>query len=137
MNGLLERYGKLQKENQKLKEELADLKENYVSVRKYWFEDEGGNKWFDTEEMESEFHDTLVDMGAYENECRCCECDCSLVGHGFNMNDGCRVCDECYKSESEDEEKCVKCDKQFGETESSFPNKDGDAVCADCLIDEK
>lgn len=103
MNGLLKRYSAALEEVKKLKEELADLKENNVLVPKYWYIDEDTEeKVYDTDEMESAFHDAMVDLGAYGDELR-----------------------------------CMKCDKQFGKTESSFPNKDGDAVCADCLIDEE
>lgn len=90
--------------------ELEEKMEEHILVKKYYFEDEGGNKWYDTDEMESEFHDTMVDLGAYDEECRCCRCDCSLVGEPFNLKDGCRVCEECYEDdeeEDEDEERLV------------------------------
>lgn len=59
----------LQKQLEELRNELKHIKEDYVLVKKYWFEDEEGNKWYDTDEMESEFHDTMVDLGAYQEEC--------------------------------------------------------------------
>lgn len=103
MNALLKRYGAALEEVRKLKEELAELKENNVLVPKYWYIDEETNeKVYDTDEMEGAFHDAMVDLGAYGDELR-----------------------------------CMKCDKQFGKNESSFPNAKGDAVCAACLIDEE
>lgn len=49
--------------------EVAELKENNILVPKYWYIDEETNeKVFDTDEMESVFHDAMVDLGAYNEE---------------------------------------------------------------------
>lgn len=96
-------YDYILEENQRLQGELKDITENYVLVKKYWWVDEETQeKMYDTDEMESEFHDAMVDLGAYGDELR-----------------------------------CTSCDKQFGKTESSFPNAEGLAVCVDCLISDE
>jgi len=53
-----------------LKEELEDLKENNLILPlRYYIDEETEKRVIDTDEMESEFHDALVDLGAYGEEC--------------------------------------------------------------------
>ena len=51
-------------ENAKLREELAKLKEeNLILPLRYYIDEDTEERVFDTDEMESEFHDALVMRG--------------------------------------------------------------------------
>ena len=99
----------LQAEIKKLKEELAALRdtERHIIIPAYWFiDEETGEKVYDTDEMESEFHDALVDLGAYNDELRCEGCDKRFgkTESSFQNAEGLAVCNDCFKAEESGEE---------------------------------
>jgi hypothetical protein len=99
----------LQAEIKKLKEELAALRdtERHIIIPAYWFiDEETGEKVYDTDEMESEFHDALVDLGAYNDELRCEGCDKRFgkTESSFQNAEGLAVCADCFKAEESGEE---------------------------------
>lgn len=92
-----------------LTEQLAALRdtERHIIIPCYWYVDEEtGEKVYDTDEMESEFHDALVDLGAYNDELRCMECDKQFgkTESWFHNAEGLAVCDDCFKGEESGEE---------------------------------
>jgi hypothetical protein len=102
-------YQYILEENQKLKEELAALRdtEKHIIIPAYWFiDEETGEKVYDTDEMESEFHDAMVDLGAYNDELRCEGCDKRFgkTESSFQNAEGLAVCVDCFTSEESGEE---------------------------------
>jgi regulator of replication initiation timing len=98
IQNLIEENQRLQRENEKLK----DITENNILVPKYWFVDEETQeKLYDTDEMESAFHDAMVDLGAYNDELRCEGCDKRFgkTESSFQNAEGLAVCVDCLTSE--------------------------------------
>jgi hypothetical protein len=94
-------------ENAKLREELAKLKEeNLILPLRYYIDEDTEERVFDTDEMESEFHDALVDLGAYNDELRCEGCDKRFgkTESSFQNAEGLAVCVDCFKGEESGEE---------------------------------
>jgi hypothetical protein len=90
-------------ENAKLREELKALKEeNLILPLRYYIDEDTEEKVFDTDEMESEFHDALVDLGAYGDELRCEGCDKQFGAseRSFLNKDGLSVCGSCGAKEN-------------------------------------
>jgi hypothetical protein len=99
----------LQAEIKKLKEELAALRdtEKHIIIPAYWFiDEETGEKVYDTDEMESEFHDAMVDLGAYNDELECEGCRKNFGKREtiYQNADGLGVCVDCFKGEESGEE---------------------------------
>lgn len=103
------RLEEAEEELKKTKEELAELKdtEKHVIIPAYWYVDEETNeKVYDTDEMESVFHDAMVDLGAYNDELRCEGCDkqFGVKESSFQNAEGLAVCVDCLKGEESGEE---------------------------------
>jgi uncharacterized protein YPO0396 len=73
--GVYQREKRLEDAEAKVKEyqeKFQSLWEDNVVIPKYWYVDEETEeKVFDTDEMESAFHDAMVDLGAYNDELEC------------------------------------------------------------------
>jgi hypothetical protein len=87
--------------------ELKAIKANNILITKYWYiDEETGETIFDTDEMEGEFHDAMVDLGAYNDELRCMGCDKRFgkTESSFQNAEGLAVCADCFKAEESGEE---------------------------------
>lgn len=96
---LIAEIAKKDKEIKELKAELAELKEeNLILPLRYYIDEETEERVFDTDEMESEFHDALVDLGAYGDELRCEGCDKQFGAseRSFLNKEGLSVCEDCF-----------------------------------------
>ena len=124
IQNLIEENQRLQRENENLKatrmgvyqrekrleeaeEELAKLKEeNLILPLRYYIDEDIEERVFDTDEMESEFHDALVDLGAYNDELECegCHKQFGKTESSFQNAEGLAVCVDCFKGEESGEE---------------------------------
>lgn len=97
----------LEREKKRYGDAVAKFYEENVVITKYWFVDEETNeKLYDTDEMESAFHDAMVDLGAYNDELRCEGCDKRFgkTESSFQNAEGLAVCVDCLTSEESGEE---------------------------------
>jgi len=107
MEALEDDLSNAEKELEDARNELKAIKANNILITKYWYiDEETGETVFDTDEMESEFHDAMVDLGAYNDELRCMGCDkrFGIKESSFQNAEGLAVCVDCFKAEESGEE---------------------------------